>query len=155
MIEDGLLRTYRRGRKALRIAYETPTAENFHEWRKRVKYHWYHLRLLRELWPAPMKPLAAEAKRLADLLGDDHDLAVLRETLVRDADTFGSASLIEALRALGKRRQDQLRTESKPLGWRLFAEKPGDFSRRMQRYWCAAEHDVARIAGLPDEGGKC
>lgn len=155
VIEDGLLRTYRRGRKALRIAYETPTAENFHEWRKRVKYHWYHLRLLRELWPAPMKPLAAEAKRLADLLGDDHDLAVLREMLARDGDTLGCAAEIDTVLALGKRRQDQLRTESKPLGRRLFAEKQGNFGRRMERYWCAAEYDVARIAGLPDDGSKC
>jgi hypothetical protein len=29
--------------------------EHFHEWRKRVKYHWYHLGLLRELWPASME----------------------------------------------------------------------------------------------------
>jgi CHAD domain-containing protein len=155
VIQEGLLRTYRRGRKAMRFAYETPTPENFHEWRKRVKYHWYHLRLLRELWPAPMKPLAAETKWLADLLGDDHDLAVLLETLVRDGDTFGSAAEIDALRALGKRRQDQLRTESQPLGWRLFAEKPGNFGRRMERYWRAAERDAARIAGLPEDGVKC
>lgn len=54
-IEPGLVRTYRRARKALRTAYATPTPEHFHEWRKRVNYHWYHLRLLCELWPASME----------------------------------------------------------------------------------------------------
>ena len=90
-----------------------PTPERFHEWRKRVKYHWYHLRLLRELWPAPMKALAAEAKQLADLLGDDHDLAVLRETLVHERDDLGDQEEIDALLALAQRRQDQLRAQAR------------------------------------------
>jgi hypothetical protein len=58
--------------------------------RANQEYHWYHLRLLRVIWPAQMKGLAAEASRHADLLGDDHDLAVLRMTLAHDGDTLGT-----------------------------------------------------------------
>ncbi|MGD2055997.1 MAG: CHAD domain-containing protein [Gammaproteobacteria bacterium] len=155
-IESGLSRTYRRARKAMRAGYENPTAENFHEWRKRVKYHWYHLRLLRELWPAPLKGLAAEAKQLADLLGDDHDLAVLRETLLRDRDASGDAAEIDALVGLAKRRQDQLRAEAQTLGCRLFAERPRKFCRRVDSYWRAAEYDAVRVAGMTrDTGTGC
>lgn len=50
-IADGFIKTYKRGRKAFPKAYEKPSTENFHEWRKRVKYHWYHCRLLRRIWP--------------------------------------------------------------------------------------------------------
>jgi hypothetical protein len=45
-IAGGLGKTYKRGRIALAEAAERPTAESIHEWRKRVKYHCYHARLL-------------------------------------------------------------------------------------------------------------
>jgi len=141
-LEQGLARTYRRARKAQRVSYRTPTPEQFHEWRKRVKYHWYHLRLLRAVWPAPMKSQAAEAGQLADLLGDDHDLAVLRDTLRGECDALGDADEVDALSGLAQRRQDQLRAEAWSLGWRLFADKPRHFCQRLHRYWQAAQYDA-------------
>ena len=36
-LRDGLRRIYRQGRRAFRAAGDTPTDENLHEWRKRVK----------------------------------------------------------------------------------------------------------------------
>jgi len=147
-IEKGFSRTYRRARKALDASYKEPTAERFHEWRKRVKYHWYHVRLLRDVWPGPMKALAAETKQLADLLGDDHDLAVLRETLLQERDALGEQGEIDALAALAERRQEQLRAQAQTLGWRLFAEKPADACSRLHASWHAAECEAARGAGL-------
>ncbi len=154
-VEKGLGRTYRRARKALRASYKSPTPEQFHEWRKRVKYHWYHLRLLRKLWPAPMKGLAAEAKQLADLLGDDHDLAVLRATLANNRNALGEREELDALSALAERRQNQLRAAAQTLGWRLSAEKPDDFLRRMRGYWQAAQTDALRAAGLDGATVSC
>jgi len=147
-VEKGFSRTYRRARKALDASYKDPTQERFHEWRKRVKYHWYHLRLLRELWPAPMKALAAEAKQLADLLGDDHDLAVLRETFMQERDDLGDQQEIDALAALAQRRQDQFRAQAQTLGWRLFADTPANYCRRLSAIWHARECEAARDAGL-------
>jgi CHAD domain-containing protein len=152
-LEQGLSRTYRRARKAQRVAYAQPTPEHFHEWRKRVKYHWYHLRLLRELWPAPVKALALQARRLADLLGDDHDLAVLQETLRRDPEALGDPGQLDTLAGLAQRRQDQFRAEAWSLGWRLFADKPRHFCQRLHHYWQAAQRDAVRAAGLP--GARC
>jgi len=147
-VDKGFSRTYRRARKALDASYRDPTAERFHEWRKRVKYHWYHVRLLRDVWPGPMKVLAAETKQLADLLGDDHDLAVLRDTLLQEHDELGEQDEIDALVALASRRQEQLRAEAQTLGWRLFAEKPADYCNRLHASWHAAQCDAARGAGL-------
>jgi CHAD domain-containing protein len=155
-VEPGLSRTYRRARKALHASYRKPTPEQFHEWRKRVKYHWYHLRLLRELWPAPMKALAAESKQLADILGDDHDLAVLQETLLQEHDALGEQDEIDALVALAERRQGQLRAQAQTLGWRLFAEKPKVFCRRLHACWHATTCEATRSAGLAGEtGARC
>jgi len=150
-LEPGLLQTYRRARKALRAAYEQPTSERFHEWRKRVKYHWYHLRLLHELWPAPMKVLAAETKQLADQLGDDHDLAVLCETLAHESEVMGEKYEVDALQVLAARRQGQLRAEAQTRAWRLFTERPKFFRRRLRAYWYAAECEAVRVAGQAGE----
>ena len=38
----GFERTYRRARRAMSTAYDDPTPEHFHEWRKAAKYHGYH-----------------------------------------------------------------------------------------------------------------
>jgi CHAD domain-containing protein len=74
-IAGGLLRTYRNGRRDLEY-HETP--EQLHDWRKRVKDHWYHAQLLRHVWPEMMKPHADVLSTLSHALGDHHDLHVLR-----------------------------------------------------------------------------
>jgi CHAD domain-containing protein len=84
-IGDGLRRGYRRGRTAFQRARVEPTVENLHDWRKRVKDLWYHLRWLGPILPATMSGHAQDAHHLSELLGDDHDLAVLRESLNRVA----------------------------------------------------------------------
>jgi CHAD domain len=71
-------RVYRRGRQALAAVRQKPTVEFIHEWRKQAKYLRYQLDLLRPLAPTALTPLAKTIDRLGDLLGDDHDLAVLR-----------------------------------------------------------------------------
>ena len=60
-----------------------PTAR-WHDWRKRAKDVWYQLRLLQDTWPDVMKAMAGQASQLSDLLGDDHDLAVLSTKLEGD-----------------------------------------------------------------------
>jgi len=44
--EKGIKRVYKKGTKALEAAKKDTSTENLHEWRKRVKYLWYHVRLL-------------------------------------------------------------------------------------------------------------
>jgi CHAD domain-containing protein len=134
-VEGGLVKTYRRGLKALRSTYENPSTENLHEWRKRVKYHWYHARLLRRIWPEMMNVWRAATDELSDLLGDDHDLAVFRQTLLNEPDRFGSDSSLQALIGLIDQRRAQLQAEARLLGQRLFAEESKQLCSRLGRYW--------------------
>mgnify|MGYP006278008515 CR=1 FL=1 len=147
-LEPGLRRTYRRGRKALGAAYEELTPEAFHEWRKRVKYHWYHVRLLREVWPGLMKARRRGVKDLADRLGDSHDLAVLQRTLRESPEEFGDTREVQALLGLVRRRQTELRAEARPLGRRIFAEKPKALSKRIARYWRAWADEPAPVLAV-------
>lgn len=134
-IAGGLQKTYRRGRKALDKAYDQPITENFHEWRKRVKYHWYHCRLLSRIWPDMMKARRASADELADLLGDDHDLAVLYETLHADIKRFGGRKRLEVVFALIERRRKELQNAAHPLGEWLYAESGVHLTKRYSSYW--------------------
>lgn len=142
-IKGGLEQTYERGRQGFAVAYRQPTNENFHEWRKRVKYHWDHTRLLRPIWPSAMAAHRGAADRLSDLLGDDHDLAVLRDTLTASPELVDSEAELQWLAILIDRRRVELRGLAQPLARRLFAEQPGDLVRRWGNYWRAWSSPLA------------
>lgn len=133
LIGPGLRRSYRRGRRGLKRTRRDPSADNVHRWRKRVKDHWYQLRLVRKAWPQLLDETVERAHQLADLLGDHHDLTVLAEDLAgRTALASG-----EELTVLIERRQGELLNAALDLGTRLFAEKPKAFSARVEAYWSA------------------
>jgi CHAD domain-containing protein len=131
-VAGGLERIYRRGRKDFRSARAEPTTENLHEWRKRVKDLWYHLTILRTAWPPVMDALADEAHALSEHVGDDHDLAVL----LLWAEEHAPASAVEIAGPVGRRREE-LQAGAFELGARLYADKPGAFIRRLERWWGA------------------
>jgi CHAD domain-containing protein len=137
LVGEGFAKTYKRGRKARREVLDGPDPETVHEWRKRVKYHWYHCRLLRRAWPAMMQVRAAEIKRLADLLGDDHDLAVLSATLERERELFAGVESLGRFRTEMARRSKTLRRKARPLGRRVYAEKTRHLLRRIEVCWKA------------------
>jgi CHAD domain-containing protein len=130
LLQTGLQDIYRRGRRAMRGAYRKPSAIHFHAWRKRVKDHWYHSRLRESIWPAELQVRIEALKTLSDLLGDDHDLEMLRGAVER-------ARLAEQERLLDllDLRQAELRHEAAALGERLYAERPGSLRRRYAVYW--------------------
>ena len=50
-LATGLERTYRSGRQTSSEAEHRRTDEALHDWRKQVKYHSFHLILLKAVWP--------------------------------------------------------------------------------------------------------
>lgn len=118
-LTGGFAKTYRRARARLADVRETPSTAHLHEWRKRVKYHRAHVRVLRPLWPGGLGARRDELHRLSDLLGDDHDLAVLRGVLDGHDDITGADA--RTLVAVMDRRRAELQQAAVPLGMRLFA----------------------------------
>jgi CHAD domain-containing protein len=127
-IGDGLERIYGDGRRAFHQALAEPTATNLHEWRKRVKDHWYHAQLLRHVWPAHTKAWREVMEELSDALGDHHDLDVLR-ALVADEHP-------DVLPLIDERRT-ALEATAREIGERVYAEGPGRWRQRMRAYWRA------------------
>ncbi|HEV7772919.1 MAG TPA: CHAD domain-containing protein [Conexibacter sp.] len=132
----GVARAYSRGRDAFAVARGTPEPELLHAWRKRAKDLWYHQRLLAPAWPDVLGAQAEAAHTLTELLGDDHDLAVLAARL--SDDTPSLPPVVDADRAalltLVEHRSDELRTAATQLGHRIYAEAPKAFTRRLTRY---------------------
>jgi CHAD domain-containing protein len=129
--ERGIARAYRRGRKAFKRAVAKPTVRNLHRLRKRTKDLGYDERLLQAAWPVVLAAAAKEVEALADMLGDDHDLAVLAERL-RNLDD-PPVQLDEVLDLI-QRRRGELLDEVQALGRRIYAEAPKAFARRLASY---------------------
>jgi CHAD domain-containing protein len=126
---------YREGRDAFNRAREGPKFSKLHEWRKRVKDLWHHLQLVGPAAPEVFDPMADEAHNLADLLGDDHDLGVLHETLLGEMGVFGKAEELAPLLEMIAARRIELQQQAVSLGERIYREKPKVFRNRIEERW--------------------
>lgn len=125
---DGFEATYKQMRRRLNAADHEKSSENFHEWRKYVKYHGHHVSLLKRTAPALLKARVEALVRLGDALGDHHNLAVLSEKLEGRPQAAAVQDVIAA-------QQDALANEAFALGRQLAAEKPGAIRRRFEAFW--------------------
>lgn len=134
-LKPGLKRQYRRGRARLRAACDEPTSENLHDTRKRVKDLWHAAELLRPADPKRMKRLAKDAHALASLLGDRHDLDVLREYAEANPQLFSDMSARAALLAAIDRRGEKLTQRALAAGRKLYERSPKRFVEDVARGW--------------------
>jgi CHAD domain-containing protein len=122
-IGQGLHSTYRRGRRALRRARKDRAIDDLHEWRKQTKYLWHQLQIFAPIAAGPIGELADEFHHLADYLGDEHDLAVLRPRVPASA-----TELVDRCR-------EELQDKAFALGERLYADKSNMFVQRLEEHW--------------------
>jgi CHAD domain-containing protein len=131
-IATGLHKTYGRARRALRNARKERATEDLHEWRKQTKYLWHQLQLLAPMAPGPVGELADEFHHLADYLGDEHDLAVLRTRVIGQP-----TDLID-------RRREELQDKAFALGERLYADNSKAFLHALHKHWTEWERKEPR-----------
>jgi CHAD domain-containing protein len=134
-IAPGLELTYRKGRKALARVKRDPVPENRHYFRRRVKDHWYQVRLLENVWTDVMLAHEASLKNIETWLGDDHNLVVLCERMHKEPEKFGDDKAIQLFISLAERRQKELRENAISLGERVYAQKPRQFLQYMSKLW--------------------
>lgn len=129
-LSAGIELTWKRTRRDMAIALKTPTPEAIHEWRKRVKDHWYQARLLSPIWPEAMAPHVTTVDRLGEALGDHHDLAVLISAM-QATEIKGLKPLVAA----AYKRQSALIAAAKIDADRLFAESASCLVARWGAWW--------------------
>ncbi|BDC51952.1 CHAD domain-containing protein [Bryobacterales bacterium F-183] len=118
IIAKGFAQTIRAFQKAFQATTNTNDPELFHTWRKRAKDLRYQSLILEPLWPALFQAIAETAQKTEELLGEDHDLAVLTQHQPQHT-------------AQATERQQQLRRKVRKLGQRLSAEDPKAWKRRI------------------------
>ncbi|MCY4604726.1 MAG: CHAD domain-containing protein [Gemmatimonadetes bacterium] len=134
-IRVGLQRIYARGRRDFASAYALPSDEAFHDWRKQAKYLWYHTQILENIWPSVMQAQAEELDQLGELLGQDHDLAVLRTTVLAEFPRAGATATLRALESRIGEVRARKQAEARLQAERIYLERPRDFTRRLRGYW--------------------
>jgi CHAD domain-containing protein len=141
----GLEHTYRRGRQQVKIVetigIENATDELWHEIRKRAKALGYQLRLLRKVWPSAVHAWVEALDDLTENLGDDHDLALVRQRIVQlpfqSSDTEKMVNVRQALLRVIDRRRRRLKAAALYQARMTYVEKPARFVNRFGRYWQA------------------
>jgi len=136
-LAPGLRKTFRQGRKALRVVREDSSDANYHDLRKRVKDHWYHVRLLGNLGSKRVREYEKRLKRLGNWLGDDNNLAVLRQKIHSQPGAYGKPVEIAALQAAIQKRQRQLRRKALAYAEEIYGKKPGEMAGWLERRWRA------------------
>jgi CHAD domain-containing protein len=127
-LAPGMDTAYRGGRARLADARRHARPELCHEWRKRVKDHWYHLRLLESRWNPAIRARERSLKELETWLGEHHNLEVLAARLEADRRKPREAGRCREL--IGEM-QRGLRAKALELGERLYREPPAEFAKRV------------------------
>jgi hypothetical protein len=97
-IAPGLEESYRRARDGMILAWSKPKANHYHSWRRYVKDHWFHVRLLEDNCGNICSAYQRRIEALDGVLGEYHNLVILREcwcptgytATVKPRDAWGS-----------------------------------------------------------------
>jgi CHAD domain-containing protein len=132
-VAPGLKNSVKSARTAMMDAWLHPTAERHHTWRRHVKNHWFHVRLLSARCGDQLQPYQRQLEALDGILGEFHNLVLLHEVLVSDSSLSGS-EIARCIRIVD-RYQHELRRNAQVLGIRIYSETPRRFVRRVKDLW--------------------
>ncbi|MDJ0496883.1 MAG: CHAD domain-containing protein [Acidimicrobiia bacterium] len=133
-VAPGLQRVYKRGRRGMRIVADSPTDTLLHVWRKRAKYLRHQVEALNVLDPEPLAEMEERLANLTDLLGDDHDLAVLLNRFHHDGQLVADIPMDGVLTAVHENRQ-RLQEDAITLGQDIFEEHSSFFLSYIESVW--------------------
>lgn len=127
-----LERAYKAARKAMAAAREGEGEHPFHEWRKRVKHHFHLSRMAKGAGKATTKKVVADLDALGELLGLEHDHAVLATRLLDDPLLAGDGRSADRIHEVIDTRRAKLQKKAFRLGAKLYADKPKAFRDRIR-----------------------
>ena len=105
--------------------------------------------LMRNAWIDFFDARARLGEQISGLLGEDHDLAVLKTFAAAHIGKGVSAKQSETIFKLAQKRQDELRGQAKELAETLFAVSPKALAAETKTYWNSAKSKT-----LEESAGK-
>jgi len=115
------------------VTWSKPKPSHFHTWRRYVKDHWFHIRLLEGRCGYHLVAYERRIEALDGILGEYHNVILLRDLLVTDRSLPRDESA-RCLRVVA-RYQRVLRRHAEILGARIYTERPRRFVRRVRHLW--------------------
>ncbi|MFD1746874.1 CHAD domain-containing protein [Rhizobium helianthi] len=124
--------------RALEECRTSHTEEAFHELRKCGQVYWMHLQLLYDLWPSAIEAKREQVKHLVDLLGHEHDLSVLVQTINETPDLLPKSETLALLLGAVIRNQQALRSEVLSRAQQIFIDRPSNEAAIVATLWLEA-----------------
>lgn len=135
ILASGTARNYGRAVHALQTAIASGDPADWHDLRKRIKYHRMHVQLLSSAWPGDMALRAQTADLAGEALGDDHDLDNLENLITADPDAVGSTDDIAILRITMAARSARLHDEVRRIVKNLLRDDKRVVRKRLAALW--------------------
>ena len=135
LVLDRIQRQWRRGRIRFTDQFREDDVEWLHDTRKRTIRIQSSLQPLEKIRPAEVRRTIKAVKRIADALGDDHDLTVLADLVESHRTRMMDAGGIEAIESEILRRRRDLRRQAMRRGQATFRRSAEEVRDRIERWW--------------------
>lgn len=135
IVNGGLKRMYRQGRKYLKKVRRNKDDEIIHNLRKRTKYLWYHMQLLQPVYPKLIGAYENTLDKISEDLGLYRDIILFLEKLRGDSFYINqkekSGDIEDYYTQLAQEHLNTALTEAE----KFYMEKPRIFVKRIKKYW--------------------
>jgi CHAD domain-containing protein len=128
LLAAGLVASYRGGRRDWRDCGDGGSDETLHDWRKQVKDRRHLSAMVPFETPVTSRAVRHDLERLAEILGDEHDFALLAGRLAADPDLVERKGERETLGDAIARRRRRLKKAALALGDELYGERARNFA---------------------------
>lgn len=126
LLADAIVAAYRRGRRDWRDLCDGASVEAMHDWRKRVKRRRHLSALVPIDTPLTTRALQRDLDDLGEILGEEHDLALLAARLDEDQALLRPREGRDGVVDLIERRRRRLAKKAVELGEELYGARSRD-----------------------------
>jgi CHAD domain-containing protein len=134
VIESGILRTYNQALKYLNKTTEEPGETNIHEFRKRVKYLWYQIMILKPLYSRMLKAVIKSLESISEDFGLHRDYTLFIQRM--DKNNYFGLKPKQVIYIQQFTHDEQLKIYGNALepAKKFFIERPEDFVSKLKKY---------------------
>jgi CHAD domain-containing protein len=135
VIENGIKRTYKQALKYLKKTADEPGEIHIHEFRKRAKYLWYQLMILKPLYYTMLKAFIKSLKNISEDFGLHRDYTLYIH-LMKKNNYFGlKHKQVIFIQQFTHDEQLKIYKNAIELAKKFFIESPDDFVSKLKKYY--------------------
>ena len=137
---NGLMRSYKKGRKALHICINDSNPDKAHQLRKALKNIWYQIRMIADVYPTFCKAYAKSLRSITRILGKLNDYAEFKAYLNNSSARGLNRTNRDIINIMLDNLQNEKIVIALPKVQLALVEKPSEFIKRICGYWDVANN---------------